>query len=254
MKTNAYVELRPVKARFHLSELKVEPETFQFREKETEEYHVKALMDAIKAGYELDLLTVWKRSEGDYVVVDGHHRYAAFRRLGYKKKVRAIVYECSEAEAKLLALNENIKTKLPMTKTERQNAAWRLVCSDHPYSKAQTARATGVSERSVANMRAAKKKLNENEYPLPDTWWEALQVEKGFSHEPLSADEWEARIEAEANRLDDKIGLEISLIGDRQWKALAEVLSRRLDNYTLGRLVDYLSDHESMDDEDDLPF
>lgn len=233
MKTEAYEAAKPYKARFKLSDLKVEPETFQFREKDTEEHHVNGLVEAIKAGHELDPLTVWKRSEDDYVVVDGHHRHEAFRRLRYSRKVKAIVYECSEAEAKLLALKENTKTKLPMSTTERQNAAWRLVCSDHNYSKAQTARATGVSQRTVANMRSTKRKLDENEYILPDTWLEALRADKEFSSKPMTDEEHEARIEAEANRLDDKIGREIGLIGNRQWEALAIVLSRRLEHHNL---------------------
>lgn len=144
---------RPKRMRLPLSKLKTEPDTFQFREFETVEDHVRSLTEAIRAGNELDPMTVWKRGEGDYVVVDGHHRHAAYTAAGYAKAIPVVVHEGSETDAVLLALNENTKTKLPMTKTERDNAAWRLICSDHKLSRAQTVKATGVSDGTVAKMR-----------------------------------------------------------------------------------------------------
>ncbi len=125
---------RPKRIRLPLKALKTEPDEFQFREFEVTEDHVRTLADALKAGAALEPMTVWKRGEDDYVVVDGHHRHAAYEAIGHTKPVPVVVHECSKREAMLLALSENTKTKLPMTKTERDNAAWRLVCSDHELS------------------------------------------------------------------------------------------------------------------------
>ncbi|OOY19579.1 hypothetical protein BMI86_13135 [Thioclava sp. DLFJ5-1] len=235
--------------RLPLGKLKVEPETFQFREFETTEDHVRNLTAAIIAGNELDPMTVWKRGEGDFVVVDGHHRHAAYEDAGYAKAVPVVVHECGEADAMLLALSENTKTKLPMTKTERDNAAWRLVCSEHQLSKAQTVKATGVSDGTVAKMRRTRNALDEQELGLPETWWMAMRAVKGIEQQEWDEDMQAQVIEARANALDDAIGKELGRMGRRQWEAVAVVLERRLNRQVLSYLVDELrNDDEEEDD------
>ncbi|MCA0905969.1 ParB N-terminal domain-containing protein [Ruegeria marisrubri] len=243
---------RPKRMRLPLNQLKTEPDTFQFREFETVEDHVRSLTDAIRTGNELDPMTVWKRGEGDYVIVDGHHRFAAYTAAEYTKPIPVVVHECSETDAVLLALNENTKTKLPMTKTERDNAAWRLVCSDHQLSKAQTVKATGVSNGTVAKMRRTRKTLDEQEVVLPDTWWMAMRALKGIEQQEWDEDMQEQVIEARAKALDDAIGKELGRMGSRQWEAVARVLERRLPKHILAYVVDEL--REDHDDDVDYPF
>ena len=243
---------RPKRMRLPLSQLVTEPDTFQFREFETVEDHVRSLTDALRAGNELDPMTVWKRGEGDHVVVDGHHRHAAYTAAGYAMAVPVVVHECSETDAVLLALNENTKTKLPMTKTERDNAAWRLVCSDHKLSRADTVKATGVSDGTVAKMRRTRKLLDEQEAELPDTWWMAMRAAKGIEQQEWNEDMQEQVIEARAKALDDAIGKELGRMGSRQWEAVARVLERRLSKQVLAYVVDELSEDD--EDEEDLPF
>lgn len=55
-----------------------------------------------------------------------------------------IVHSCSLDDARLLALGENTKTRLPLTSAERSDVAWRLVCLGETYSKRQTVEASGV--------------------------------------------------------------------------------------------------------------
>lgn len=243
---------RPKRMRLPLSQLTTEPDTFQFREFETVEDHVRSLTDAIKAGHVLDPMTVWKRGEADHVVVDGHHRHAAYIRAGHTKAVPVVVHECSETDAVLLALNENTKTKLPMTKTERDNAAWRLVCSDHKLSRAQTVKATGVSDRTVAKMRRHRTVLDDQEAELPDSWWMAMRAVKGIEQEEWDEDMQEQAIETRAKALDDAIGKELGRMGSRQWEAVARVLEWRLSKQVLAYVVDEL--REDDEDEEDLPF
>ncbi|OWY12325.1 chromosome partitioning protein ParB [Thioclava sp. F34-6] len=242
---------RPKQMRLPLGKLKVEPETFQFREFETTEDHVRNLTAAIVAGNEMDPMTVWKRGECDFVVVDGHHRHAAYEDAGYAKSVPVVVHECGEADAMLLALNENTKTKLPMTKTERDNAAWRLVCSEHQLSKAQTVKATGVSDGTVAKMRRTRNTLDEQELGLPETWWMAMRAVKGIEQQEWDEDMQAQVIEARANALDDAIGKELGRMGRRQWEAVALVLERRLNRQVLSYLVDELRNDD--DEEEDNP-
>ncbi len=243
---------RPKRMRLPLSQLVTEPDTFQFREFETVEDHVRCLTDALRAGNELDPMTVWKRDEGDHVVVDGHHRHAAYTAAGYAKAVPVIVHEGSETDAVLLALNENTKTKLPMTKTERDNAAWRLVCSDHKLSRAQTVKATGVSDGTIAKMRRTRKMLDGQEAELPGTWWMAMRKAKGIEQQEWNEDMQEQVIEARAKALDDAIGKELGRMGSRQWEAVARVLERRLSKQVLVYVVDELSEDD--EDEENLPF
>ncbi|WP_320178317.1 ParB/RepB/Spo0J family partition protein [Roseovarius pacificus] len=244
----------PKRKRLPLSKLTTDPETFQFRELETTEDHVRGLADAINAGNVLDPMTVWMRGEDDYIVVDGHHRYAAYSRCGYSKPVPVILHECSEADAMLLALSENTKTKLPMTKTERDNAAWRLVCSDHGLSKAQTVKATAVSDGTVGKMRRTRKQLEDQGKDLPPTWWMAMQALKGLERPELTDDMVEQMIEARAKALDDKIGKELGRMGNIQWEALARVLERRLEHHNLNCLTDYLVDQGDEADEEEPVF
>ena len=244
----------PKRKRLPLSKLKTDPDTFQFREFETTEDHVRGLVDAITAGNELDPMTVWMRGEEDFVIVDGHHRYAAYKRSGYRKPVPVILHECSKAEATLLALSENTKTKLPMTKTERDNAAWRLVCSDLGLSKSETVKATAVSNGTVGKMRRVRKKLEEQEEELPPTWWMAMQKLKGLEGPEMTEDTAEQMIESRAKALDDKIGKELGRMGNIQWEAVARVLERRLEHHNLNCLADYLNQMVCEEDEDELPF
>ena len=255
MKSSHKRELKPQRKRLRLEQIKTEPETFQFRELEVTEDHVRNLSDAIRAGNELDPLTIWERGPDDFVVLDGHHRYAAYKACGYTKAIPAVVHQCNEAKAAVLALQENTKTKLPMTKTERTNAAWRLVCSDYGLSKAETVKATGVGDGTVANMRRHRKQLEAADEVLPDTWLAAIQAVKGL-HDDREWDEdmQEEVINARAKQLDDQIGEALGRMGSIQWEAVARVLEWRLSKENLGYILDDLSGADSDEDEDDFPF
>lgn len=242
---------KPKLLRLPLHLLKTEPETYQFRSFEVTEDHVRCLTDALKAGNELDPMTVWKRRDGDYVVVDGHHRHEAYRRIDCVKAIPVRVHECGETEALLLALKDNTKTKLPMTKQERDNAAWRLTCSELKVSKAATVKATGVSDGTIAKMRRTLKTLREQGDEVPHTWWQALQALKRQSQEEWDEDMQRQMIEARAKQLDDAIGPQLGKMGRIQWEAVAIVLERRLNAHTLSYLVDEL---RSEDVEEDTPF
>lgn len=90
-----------------ISKLKTEPDTFQFRAFECDEDHVRCLSNALGVQRFFDPMKVWRRGEDDFVVLDGHHRYAAYKACEVKAPVPVVVYECDEAEACLLALREN---------------------------------------------------------------------------------------------------------------------------------------------------
>jgi ParB-like chromosome segregation protein Spo0J len=250
-KTNERVS-RPKRRKLRLDILKTEPSTFQFRLEETTEGHVRDLMDAVKTGQSLDPMTVWKRGDEDYVVVDGHHRHEAYRRCKVTKPVPVVIHEGSEREAQLLALAANTKTKLPMSKPERENAAWRLTCSELSYSKAETVKASGVSDSTVARMRRALRELLEQDMPVAETWLQAQLDLKGMKGE-MDEGMREAMIETKAKALDAEIGDIIGRVGNQQWEALALVMDWRVRHENLIAIVDWHTEN-SDDDLNDLPF
>ncbi|EAQ47717.1 hypothetical protein MED193_21029 [Roseobacter sp. MED193] len=244
---------KPKARRMTLANLRTEPETFQFRAFETEEHHVQDLAASIKAGNEMDPLTVWKRGDDDYVVLNGHHRHAAYARCDYRKPIAVNVFECSEAEAKLIALEESTKTKLPMTNVEKLDAAWRLVCTDHDYSRAQLVKSTGAGDGTIAKMRRHRKTLEVEDLEIPASWWLAQRRVKGLEKQEWDNDMQEQMIQTRAKALDDAIGQALGRAGKIQWEAVAIVLERRLNKQTLGYVIDELRD-EDEEDENNSPF
>ncbi|ESX22141.1 plasmid partitioning protein ParB [Mesorhizobium sp. LSJC255A00] len=156
--------------RLPLGHILVAPAVFQVRTGAaaggvTEPLHVQALQRALEAKHEdvrvLDPVTVYAVGKGAYCI-DGHHRLAAYRAAKVKGSVPVEWFEGSLAEAIAEAAKRNQKVKLPMTQTERLEAAWRLVILG-AHSKRKTAEASGVSERTVANMRALYRQAVEQE-------------------------------------------------------------------------------------------
>ncbi len=101
------------------------------------------------------------------VVVEGHHRFAAYRKkLQDGDAVPVVVRRWTVREALANAGADNVKTQLPMTQKERSEYAWRLVKMIHhktiaPMSKAEIARRTGAAQRTVATMRSTARMVEE---------------------------------------------------------------------------------------------
>jgi hypothetical protein len=146
---------RPARKQVNLRSITTKTETFQFRHVEVDQHHVDELATVLETGRPLDRLTLWTDPEtGELVVVDGHHRLAAYRQVEWRGKIPADIYSCGIEEARLMALRENGKTRLPLTKDERMDAAWALVClGSEVYSKRVIQENTGVGNGTVATMR-----------------------------------------------------------------------------------------------------
>ncbi len=109
-----------------LSAITSYPALFQPREKELDEYHVADLTKAIRNHGQLDPILVLLIGS-EVVLVDGHHRFEAYKRSEYKGPIPAEFFEGTLEEAILEAGNANTKVRLQMTNGERQNQAWELV-------------------------------------------------------------------------------------------------------------------------------
>ena len=173
-KTEARREDRPTV--LPLADLQVANQVFQWRlfdsELGAEESHIKELVRVLEASERpLDPILVTAIGTRFYVV-DGHHRLLAYRTAEWKPPVPVEYYEGPVEKARAEALRLNIKNKLPMTRQDKFEAAWRLVKEGNRlYSKKQVVEMTTVSERTVATMRRIFK-----DYPQSkDTSWREAQ-------------------------------------------------------------------------------
>lgn len=245
----------PKVTRVDLASITIDAATFQFRDEDLQTAHAEALCSHLRPGEPLDPMTLWRNPETSALtVIDGHHRLEAYRRFGWRGKVPARVYSCKLGDARKLALEENAKTRLPMTEQERKNAAWRLVCTCDEkgpvYSKAEIVALRLAGDGTIAKMRRTRLQLSEAEDELPDTWLEAMEMLKGLK---TTDEEWDvdAWVQALADALDAQIGKIIGFEGERCLDALRVVLEKRLGHRT-EELADYWK--VELDDDDALPF
>lgn len=96
----------------------------------------------------------------DWFLIDGFHRREAYLKWAGSDElvVPVEVFEGTFDNAIAVALSANMKAKLPMSSSERAEAAWKMVLWAGlgivpKQSKAETSRQSGMSPRSVANMQ-----------------------------------------------------------------------------------------------------
>ncbi len=91
----------------------------------------------------------------DCVMVDGAHRVAAARRLGYRS-VEAVRFEGSQDEAYIEAVRHNIHHGLPLTATDRRRAAQRVLTRHPDWSDRRIGSLCGLSGKTVGRLRRAE--------------------------------------------------------------------------------------------------
>ncbi len=130
------------------------------------EAHIAKMAKIAKGGRPLDPVTVVAFGDAWYLV-DGHHRLQAYSQAGWQEAVPVKVavsdlVGASRVEWAIgLSVADNLKEKLGLSDTEKMNRAWQAVARDVDASKGDLAALYGVAERSIANMRAAKRRLEE---------------------------------------------------------------------------------------------
>jgi hypothetical protein len=104
-------------------------------------------------------------------VIDGHHRFEAYRRHHGAKahlSIPCVEFEGTLDEAMELSGQANHKNKLPMTQDDRLNFAWRLVCVSG-LTVDRIKKASGAGERVVWAMRKELKAKIEQAKPECET-------------------------------------------------------------------------------------
>jgi hypothetical protein len=247
----------PIFLRVSLSDLNVRPEDFQFRDTELDRHHAEELEKALQMGRDVGPMDVWRDPDDNKLyVLDGHHRFAAYTRLKWGKPIKVILHDGPLHRVKLIALRENTKARLPMSPKERADAAWRLTCEQfddggYSYSKKELAEATGVSERTVANMRKTYRELVDLGRNMPRSWAAAIEMAKGKEFREMTDDEREEWIAAKAAELDKYIGKYVAEYSRRCPEAVQQVLEKRMGQQ-FEMMIDYCA--SASEDEEDFPF
>lgn len=187
-----------------LSEIYIADQVFQPRQTE---YNLSATVDHIK-GLANDLKSqktpfdplVVVPIGSKFFVIDGHHRIAAYRTAGWSESVPVEVNRVSLEQARRQSLSYNNKNKLPMTLTDKQESAWKLV--KEGVSKAKIHKATRVSTSNIANMKRVLRKLKSPALNVGDmTWRQALKSDRGLTVD-FDRESW---VDEKAMALRDKL-------------------------------------------------
>jgi hypothetical protein len=118
------------------------------RDKRVDEDHVLALAEVLDR---LPPVVVDKRT---MKVVDGVHRVEASRRVG-RTEIRAVLFSGSETEALVVAVQANVRHGKPLSRSERQAAAGKILRRCPDRSDRWVADVCGLSHSTVARIRQA---------------------------------------------------------------------------------------------------
>ena len=162
-----------------LGDIETEPDVFQVRDGGMREALLKHLADELKCNDEDDaLLGLWTGKR--IVVIEGHHRLAAYGMIQQEQAKRAVkvplkVVSVSLLEAIGMAIRHNTRSKDAITRGEEMEGAWLMVLMQNG-SIAEQAKASGVSKKQIEKMRKVRKELIAKGLPkgsLSEMGWRA---------------------------------------------------------------------------------
>lgn len=148
-----YVQVRP-------QDIKERLEIFQPRRpgyglRKVDARHVNNLKTRIERKGELDPVLVVKLGR-QWVVVDGHHRVAAYLKLNRKEPIKCEWFPGSVREAADESLRRNEKAHLEVDQGDKHEEAWKRTLLGWG-SKSEVVKLTGASDGTVAHMRRTVK-------------------------------------------------------------------------------------------------
>lgn len=151
-----------------LDEIVEVPGVFQVRCSALNEDHLTTLQEVLsRHGRFKSPVTLWRCGPLS-ILIDGHHRIEALRRAS-EKLAPVEWFQGDVHDALKKAAAENFVAKLGTTLEQRCDFAWKLTLYTDK-SKATVAREADINERTVANMRAAKKFLGPDRAMEMSSW------------------------------------------------------------------------------------
>jgi ParB-like chromosome segregation protein Spo0J len=162
---------------------------------------------------------------GRFFVIDGHHRLAAYAAVNWDEPIPVEVFEGSLNGACMAALHGNRKAKLPMTQTEKSNAAWRLVKEDD-LSKQAIADLGLVSRTTVRDMRQRLREIIDAGADASDMDWDKARrwTPEGTEGNADGTDWREKKVEELVRLLiESHVATELSKFPDLMMSAFAAI-------------------------------
>jgi ParB-like nuclease family protein len=219
-----YVQVRPQDIRERLELFQPRRPGYGLRTLDTR--HVGKLAVRIERK-DMDPVLVVKLGR-EWVVVDGHHRLAAYRKLKHAESIKCEWFAGTVREATDESLRRNEKTHLEVQQGDKHEEAWKRTLLGWG-SKRDVVKLTGCGDGTVAKMRRAMRSHREyNKKVQSDTdrlWGEKLHTQLGAD---LRVHAW-----SKVNR----ILLDLS---PKQWD-MNDAAARLANNITL-RLTNKLSE------------
>lgn len=221
-----------------LNTIQEEPQAFQVRLEGLDEERVEELSQNLDDMALADRVRVWW-SGNRWILIDGHHRLAAYRlkqlEIGEALQVPVEAHsKLSFSEALGVACKVNAREKVTINREDKSNAAWRLVCLGEGSIQKQ-AEWSGASKQLISIMRATLKRLQARKLPterLIDQGWDwSRKIDQGnemkeFSPEAAEAmaREWSKKIAkatgGKVTKCPDIFARAIELISDTLPEAL----------------------------------
>lgn len=181
-------------------------DTFCFRAGGIDLAHKADLASTIKnTERALDPVILWQPEGqpegGKLTLLDGAHRLAAYRAVGWAGPVPAIIVTCDRRAALRAALSGNSRRSLQLTQAERMDAAWRLVREpvEPRYKVREIAAAADVGTRTVKYMRDRFRTMHEEKIEITGQW-SRDRTSADLADDPLAA-MTDAQRKAETDKL-----------------------------------------------------
>jgi hypothetical protein len=238
----------------------------RFRSGRTDKAHVKTLLNGLRIKGKLAPILLWKghhdgQPTGELILLDGLHRLEAYtvylrgKPKGDPERQRGIpatIVECSYADAMALAVFENTNDSIPLSPSERANAAWRIVRTfGTTFSKARLSKITTMGVATIARMRARSRVLSERGTPPTGSW----QLDRLDGDNPDLAPPTLAEFEAEIEALMPHVKKAFGLLRKRNPERDAQVLRRVFGTFYFKRVVSafLINADEGASEADTLP-
>lgn len=234
---------------------------FQFRHLGIAKGHVKDLTQSLRTLGELDPVLVWQevntegQQTGRLVLLDGHHRLAAYAAKGRREEIPADVLQGDRLDAMLAAVRANSRDTLPLTQQERMDAAWRLVrLPGQRVTVPAVAKAAGVGPATVDRMRKRWKVMAADGREPTGHWWRDRQ------DAPPECEGRPEMTDAERNAAVEHMATAIrQAFGKMPWRdqdLAADALLRAIGTHKLRNMVEWAlgggsHEHDEFAEEDD---
>lgn len=214
--------------RLHLREIAIEPAVFQVRADGLDMERVVEIAGNVSAPCLDEPIHLWWSGKR-WIVIDGHHRLAAHKlaqeRGGESRKVAVKAHPAMSLEEAIGAASLiNAREKVAITREERGEAAWRLVCCGTGSIKDQAAW-SGTSKSQISIMRGVFERERARRIPqgtLIDRGWDwARRRDRGEDRREFHPD----MIETQAREWATKLG---RMLGGQRMAKSPEALARAL--------------------------